>query len=375
MKRLFLCLCFLILSGNAFGQAQASKVKLPDTIFIASLNSNYTFANDTNIARLIPIPIVFYQKQNVFQKDARLTFITGGIFNSVLYDSDSKEGWAWQAQAISFFLFSGDFVNIDGNRFQDQYDFNGNDYQLLFGINYKKRILNLPFKLSLQWLNRYRQFYAFTNSANFIGPDSFFSFGPQFKMEYGFYVADIPTPRLFKVTFVAEYLKRIGAQNWGVPSQLNTSQNFLTLELKSKSKFTFKEDWSLWTDLNGALIVNADRLNALQRGTTLIADEFDQLFFSQVRASKAFKFRSVIKRRLLKNEALNFGIGAVTSIYQELLPTGTRTQWAYGGQTGLSGRAFQKRFYWHLDYGIISGVNSTKPLQEVAFKVSWRFRP
>lgn len=351
--------------------AEPSRQLGHDEIRAFSLSGNYQLNNNNDIGNYIPIPVFYYQKKSIFNSPSAIQIISAGIFNQFSWSLLKENGLGMESSFRSLIYFAGDNVNIDGNDYNGSYDFRGNFYDLMYGINYKKTIYKLPFRVSLKMVGRYQHFFNRGNASNYSFMNNFWRLSPALKIEYGFWGPMLKIPYMLQTVFFMQKNFRFGDELFGNNNSLSF-KNPLQLEWNIKSKVKIFERISLWSSLFLAGVVDGDRITAVSRGTHFPWEQFDQLFLRNVRSDYSILKRLQLEYDLLKEKRLSIRIGGMLSYYRELLINGKRKQFVYAGQFGFSG-IIRKNIIWHFDYGAANGINNNKWLHEVAFRALWKF--
>jgi hypothetical protein len=356
--------------------ALASTTRQPDTLFIVSASGNFPFNNQPQPEDYIPVPVLFFQKKNLFGLGGRTTMITGGLFNQLQWDSNADQGFGVRLGFTSLALFAGDSVKIDGNRFGEQFDFQGNFQQARVGATYQTSLFDLPLRFALDWLGQYQNFFNREANVSYTFIDDFWMTGPSLQIDYGLYLPDLPIPYLLKATLFARHGFRFKDKPWGSLTNPYQAADPTHLEFKVRGKFSLNDRFSIWSDLYATTVFNADRISAVSRGTNFVWEEFDQLFLRDIKSDRSLMSRAKLQYAFNDSQTLAVHTGLFVSLYRELLLGTTRNQISYGFTGGLSGKLTRdERFYWDLKIGTAQGINENQWIHEAGLKVSWRFKP
>lgn len=356
--------------------ARAKAFEPPKQILFFALEGNAPVSDSIQVQRLIPVPFLYFQQREFLSENLDVSFLTGGIFNQGSFTYHLPKRFYFGASGMAFLMFAGDFVQIDGNQFGGQYDFNGH----IFGgtvfagktLLIKKRY-PFDFKFSVQIQNR--RFFNDPGTAGFSIPDSFWQVEPQFSM--GIFPPPLPQHRLvgYYPQIIVAMEKRYDYSPWGVAGSEASEDQFFKGEFAWDIFHPLRKRITLFSRANLTMVSGADRLNALFKGRLNPIMEFGQPFLQQVASERMGKLE--MGSFFATNDKKTFAIkpSALGAVYKEILVPGSRVQWAGGPKLAILGDFFKTRLSYHLDYGAIYGVNDGEWIHEVAFGLAYRFKP
>lgn len=320
----------------------------------------------------IPRLGLFFMDNEQWIERMKLRAVIAGVFNLVAGDYRLNDRLALSAEASTLLFFAGDSPKIDGNNFEEIFEFRGHRYTIGLGPTYTHKLYNRPFQWRLMYRFSNRQFFNRPLTSNYITPPAYWVHASSLQIGS----AGGPPSELFdfgiKPSAYLEYSIRDGISDWGFGANAKKVEQYFRGQLNLKINYNLNRQWVVVSRWRGAYVSKADRLNAISDGS-LSGMTLDSFFLGDVKADRSLVSDIGLRYYFNNQRSIAARLFAYGAIYRELLISGTRNQEIFGGGIKFFGMALGKLF-WNVAYGGVGNMNPDKAIvHEVQAGLSYNF--
>lgn len=350
----------LTLTSTLLAQDRDKKYRL-----ILGNKDGLTSLNDDAGALDLLRPYAYFQYT---EDPVKIWVVVGGLFNQseVQYTFHSKAGLF--ANLKTEFTTKGDGPRIRGTSLS-AFEFDAHRYGGSTGLYYYPMT---GLRLKTGYGLFYHQIYNQPAIVAFASPDSYWEHEIFANLRYG--RTNPPSElylRGFSANLYSAYSFRGSNKSWGAVGNEKKVDRFYSGSLG----LMYSQPLSSWihitTNLQGSLVSNADRLNALPSGA--INQNVNKLFLRDVKSERAVVGDLGFRFHIIGNNQLALKPFFSLATYREITPIQKRNDLVAGPALTAMGQIANNHFLWDLTYG--AGYGHRPDLNGLHdFKINFSYR-
>lgn len=364
------CVACILAAPVSLASSPPSKSQIPEHIFGGRLNLSSSLNQNLRLEDLIPRTSFYYANNYGIQKDSRLSCIFAGPYQKLNWDYQVSRSSSLTFDIDALIYFAGDSPKIDGEDFNDFFEFRG--HRIGSKIGYKRRTFDGT-NIEIGYEPKAYYFFKTPKTFGYSRASDFILQGLSFEWKS----SRTPSNELRKIgffpSFRSAYFYRINHNAWGMTGLKREVKSYAEIGLDLSLDIPISKKIILFAKNSGFWISKSDRLNATTGLSLFYQTEND--FFRDIKADRSVSAEIGIK--FFPNSIKSFAIAPFTraGIYREVLLFDKRDQnFILGGLRFLA--ELNSRSTIDLHYGLAYGTDDLRTLVHAAgFNLNYNFIP